>query len=473
MKDMTTAALFGVVAKCSLRFNGAVQHLYSDKGSNLRQENLFGESNGVFIHQNISHTQLRNVSESSTAAVKRLLLQLTENKTTNLFDFEYFLEVIAAEHNNTPFLESGNSQLWAPIDGIIPRVGIETEPELIWKGTARMKAVRNLATQGKEVAELVRKAMISSFLSNAKFWLPKGFRGRNQVQPRAGDLIRITYNSRIGVIEEVSEQTLIVRLRGGQRVTVHRTNVDIIVSTCISMTPAVTREAMMKKNVFLAVPVEEECRDILLEVQAKLKETIEGNTKWTKDSAMHCTLGLLNLDSEEQAKEIKNRLDGAIDSITTNQCNDHEGKCKLGFLAAIKQVEFWQDDKDEGMIVAIMDPGFTSLGNIRSALEEILGSAITEKQPWKGHITLARKVADSKQNRAAVNSINIGKKGEPTIGSAFPLFKVELRWLKKKALDDEGKEVPSDMKEFESAKWFASVFPEFLKDTGHIATWDI
>merc|ERR1712030_223643 len=83
----------------------------------------------------------------------------------------------------------------------------------------------------------------------------------------------------------------------------------------------------------------------------------------------------------------------------------------------------------------------------------------------KGHITLARKVADSKQNRAAVNSVNIGKKGEPTIGSAFPLFKVELRWLKKKALDDEGKEVPTDMKEFESAKWFASVFPEFLKDT--------
>ena len=59
MKDMTTAALFGVVAKCSLRFNGAVQHLYSDKGSNLKQENLFGKANGVFIHQNISHIQIR------------------------------------------------------------------------------------------------------------------------------------------------------------------------------------------------------------------------------------------------------------------------------------------------------------------------------------------------------------------------------------------------------------------------------
>merc|ERR1712030_155424 len=156
----------------------------------------------------------------------------------------------------------------------------------------------------------------------------------------------------------------------GPQVTVHRTNVDIIVSTCISMTPAVTREAMMKKNVFLSVPVEEECRDILLEVQAKLKETIEGSTKWTKDSTMHCTMGLLNLETEEQAKEIKNRLDGAIQSITTNQCDDHEGKCKLGFLAAIKQVEFWKDDKLSSPIVAIMDPGFTSLGNIRSALNQ-------------------------------------------------------------------------------------------------------
>ena len=109
MKDMTTAALFGVVAKCSLRFNGAVQHLYSDKGSNLKQENLFGKGNGVFIHQKISHTQLRNLSESSTVAVKRLLHQLAGGmKTKNLFDFEFFLEVIAAEHNKTPFLESGN-----------------------------------------------------------------------------------------------------------------------------------------------------------------------------------------------------------------------------------------------------------------------------------------------------------------------------------------------------------------------------
>merc|ERR1712215_476294 len=223
------------VAKCSLRFNGAVQHLYSDKGSNLRQENLFGESNGVFIHQNISHTQLRNVSESSTAAVKRLLLQLTDNKTTNSFDFEYFLEVIAAEHNNTPFLESGNSQLWAPIDGIIPRVGIETEPELIWKGTARMKAVRNLATRGKEIGELVRQALINTFLQNMKFWLPKTFRGRNQVEPKVGDLIRIVYNSMIGVIEEVYDQTLMVRLRGSQRMMVHRPNVDIIVSRAINV----------------------------------------------------------------------------------------------------------------------------------------------------------------------------------------------------------------------------------------------
>merc|ERR1712208_8668 len=108
-------------------------------------------------------------------------------------------------------------------------------------------------------------------------------------------------------------------------------------------------------------------------------------------STMHCTMGLLHLENEEQAREIKNRLDGAIDSITTNQCNDHDGKCKLGFLAAIKQVEFWKDENDNGMIVATMDPGFTSLGNIRSAMEEVLGSAITEKQPWKGHITLARK----------------------------------------------------------------------------------
>merc|ERR1712215_379256 len=66
MPDMSTASLFGVIAKCSLRFNGAVQHLYSDKGTNLKQANLFGTGSRLQVHQNMGYTQLRNVSESST-----------------------------------------------------------------------------------------------------------------------------------------------------------------------------------------------------------------------------------------------------------------------------------------------------------------------------------------------------------------------------------------------------------------------
>ena len=215
MNDMSTASLFGVIAKCSLRFNGAVQHLYSDKGTNLKQANLFGTGSKLQVHQNMAYTHMRNVSESSTAAIKRLLFQLTQGmKVKSFFDLEFILEVIAAEHNNTPFLESGNSQLWAPIDGIIPRVGLEPESELVWKGDSSMERVKQLATKGKEVGELVRQALINSFLQNMKFWLPKAFRGRNQVEPKVGDLVRIVYNSMIGVIGEVYDQTLMGRLRG-------------------------------------------------------------------------------------------------------------------------------------------------------------------------------------------------------------------------------------------------------------------
>ena len=122
----------------------------------------------------------------------------------------------------------------------------------------------------------------------------------------------------------------------------------------------------------------------------------------------------------------------------------------MEFLAAIKHIEFWRYDTETSncMIVAIMDPGCASLGNIRSAMEEILGLAISEKQGWKGRVTLGRNVMDSPKNYAAINSINIGKKGEPTIGAAFPLFRIELRWLKKVEFDENGKEVVSGSQMF-------------------------
>ena len=120
----------------------------------------------------------------------------------------------------------------------------------------------------------------------------------------------------------------------------------------------------------------------------------------------------------------------------------------MGFLAAIKNIELWRNENEtgDGFIVATMDPGYASLGNIRSAMEEILGSAISEKQGWKGHVTLGRNVMDSPKNYAAINSINIGKKGEPTIGAAFLRFRIELIWLKKVGFDENGKEVVSEIK---------------------------
>ena len=424
----------------------------------------------------MGYTQLRNVSESSTGAIKRLLLQLTQGmKVKSFFDLEFIVEVIAAEHNNTPFLESGNSQLWAPIDGIIPRVGLEPGSELVWKGDSSMERVKQLATRGKEIGELVRQALINTFLQNMKFWMPKTFRGRNQVEPKVGDLIRIVYNSMIGVIEEVYDQTLMVRLRGSQRMTVHRTNVDIIVSRAISTVPTMSEEGVIRKNVFLSVPVEDECKDILLEVQTKLRNTVEGSVKWTKDSALHCTLGLLNFDNEEQIREVKNRIDTAIESITSHHCGNQQEKCKMGFLAAIKNIEMWHNENEtgDGFIVATMDQGYAALGNIRAAMEEILGSAISEKQGWKGHVTIGRNVMDSPKNYAAINSINIGKKGEPTIGAAFPMFKIELRWLKKVEVNEDGKEALSESKKFESKRWFTDIFPDSMKESGVIASWNI
>merc|ERR1712240_41497 len=40
MKENTTKSIYHEILKCSMRYNGVVQQVYSDKGSNLQQKNL-------------------------------------------------------------------------------------------------------------------------------------------------------------------------------------------------------------------------------------------------------------------------------------------------------------------------------------------------------------------------------------------------------------------------------------------------
>ena len=53
------------------------------------------------------------------------------------------------------------------------------------------------------------------------------------------------------------------------------------------------------------------------------------------------------------------------------------------------------------------------------------------------------------------------------------MFKIELRWLKKVEFDENGKEVVSESKKFESKRWFTDVFPDCMKESGVIASWNV
>ena len=76
MKENNTKSIYREILKCSMRYSAVVQQVYSDKGSNLQQKNLFGDSGRTKVLQSLSYTQLRNVSESTTFIVKRLMEQL-------------------------------------------------------------------------------------------------------------------------------------------------------------------------------------------------------------------------------------------------------------------------------------------------------------------------------------------------------------------------------------------------------------
>jgi len=163
------------------------------------------------MFQNLAYTQLRNVSESSTLAIKRLIKGLTSKQSsTNVLEIMHMFDVVAAEFNNTPFLEPGTEMLFAPIDGIMPRTGIKSCDKNFWTNKSQMKLVRELAEKGKDIEEQVRRSLVETFVANTKFWKPKSFKHRNSVDPSKGDMVQIAYSGKVGIVTGVKPQILSV-----------------------------------------------------------------------------------------------------------------------------------------------------------------------------------------------------------------------------------------------------------------------
>ena len=468
MKENNTKSIYNEILKCSMRFSGVVQQVYSDKGSNLQQKNLFGNSGRIKVLQNISHTQLRNVSESSTFIVKKLMEQLLSNsKVVDVFEFQFILEVICYEFNTTPFFDAGNSQLFCPIDGIIPRVGMQLAGEELWKNESQMWNVRRLAEKGKEVAEIVRKSIVESYLANPRLWKPKQFRNRNAVEIEEGDMVQIIYSREVGIVTKVRPQTVIVRKRGVEGVPVHKQNLRLIVSRRLGLENKAPKMESHDKTVFLSIPMESEAKEILGNVQAQLRKSIKGDHKYVDPDKMHCTVGLMSMETELQGRELKTRLDSAMQAIGGAESDSGDQCCKVGFLAAVSTIEFWKEEAEssEGFIVGVMDVDFPAIVNIRSVVEDNVGSEVHEKQAWRPHVTIVRKVKEDEAIKAGCNSINLAKEGKAVIGNAFPLHRLELRLLKGKN--------PAKAQDLMSAEWITSTFPEYAMGEELLTTWRI
>ena len=81
-----------------------------------------------------------------------------------------------------------------------------------------------------------------------------------------------------------------------------------------------------EKNCFLSVSLTEEVEEVILNIQANLKETIKEatNVKWTKGEKLHCTLGVLEMRNDEQARTRKACINSVIESLGGEEMHDAE-----------------------------------------------------------------------------------------------------------------------------------------------------
>ena len=126
-----------------MRYNASIRRIYCDHGSNLLKQNLFSQDSTLGVKNNLPYTQLRNVSESSTKGVKNMIREMTRvNGRLNLHVLRFVFEVVCFTHNTTPFITEANKGLIAPLDAIIPKVGVTADENLLWEGeNSRMPEV--------------------------------------------------------------------------------------------------------------------------------------------------------------------------------------------------------------------------------------------------------------------------------------------------------------------------------------------
>ena len=460
MPDMKTSSVFRGLAECSYRYNGAIRRIYCDGGSNLLQKNLFGNETEIVVRNNLGHSQFRNVSESSTRGVKKLLRELSGKEPRGLFELKHIFEVIASVHNNTPFIVENNFSLYAPMDAVMPSVGIKKS--MINEFTdceGAMRDVQRLARLGELYAAKVREESVEDFITQKKLWSPKDFPGRDSLDVSVGDICVIVYNNEICVVKEVGPQLVKVQLRGvSGTIDVHKKNMGILVSRRMSQDKHLP-EMCRNKNAFLSVDIGSEGKELIGNLMEKFKLDLEGNIKYRKLDTLHITLGLLSIRDEAQAREMMQRINCGMQEL---------GGTSLvkGFLLGTKGVEIWKDEKaNKNYLIIHLDKGHPTVHVIRAMLEERLGEEIEEKD-FTPHITMADNVEASAKNQSAVNSLNIcnARTRVPT----FMAKTVTLRFLKARS---EAEKI--EQNGLKSAEWLLKLFPTMNDKTGVLHSWEL
>ena len=299
---------------------------------------------------------------------------------------------------------------------------------------------------------------MNEFITNVKFWRRQSKRGRKEIEPCVGDLVKIKYSGEIGILEKVLDQTCLIRCRGQKEKKIHRSNIDILVSNWEVSKERTMPSAIKKANAFLAVTPEETGLDIAENLIKKLQADLNGpSIKFSKRHTLHVTLGCFYLDKkEETCTAIRRGIKNGLESLT----GDLKEAEKLTFLAAIQRLAVWDNPADLGgdqIIVGLIDPTHPTISTMRLTLEDNLGSYLEDEAGYVPHITLARNVPRSEHNKAAVNSINIGRAERMIIGTPFVCASIQLRWMKHSKESDERKSV-------ESTEWFGKLFPNSVED---------
>ena len=337
LEKLEAREVFLALSRVEYRFSISIVQILSDDGSQL-QAHLLGDRKNFYqkklsarwgVHNNVPHSQHRNMAERKVQSAKRLVKQSLEGVPGPIKDpmsrsmLETVLTMSANMVNNTPYLTEDNEHLLAPADLISP-----------WR--ACEQGVRQIPASGLKTLESTRRYLMvkrAALISMQTDELADELRfkqgrmklgsNKNALTVGIGSMVMVWLDQRpeLGVVTELDGGECTLRLR-------HRSlRTTVAVVTPVSSSNPEKHLKAMEITHFISLELKNnQLKDKVADLQIQLKE-IEGIGKPTRLANLHLTLAVLEVPAdsledvcgrtERAVAKFKDAMDGSKGFLVT------------------------------------------------------------------------------------------------------------------------------------------------------------